>query len=120
MALELSWETPYGIICGNAHAIVRDVDIIKKVNRVWHEYDENEPGVPNPNNEWIETREFVVKFRVKIWADKDAYDDDKSYIGGFNGRFNLNKNTGKTQYNLVKQCYEQLKTAEGWTDAIDC
>jgi len=120
MALQVEWETPYGIVCNNAYAIVRNVEVSKEVNRVWHEYDENEPGVPNPNNEWIETKEFVIKFRVKIWSDKDAYDNDKSFIGGFNGRFNIDTAGSKNQYNLVKQCYQILKTAEGWTNATDC
>ena len=120
MALQLEWETPYGIVCDNAYATVVDVTTNKIVNRVWHEYDENEPGVPNPNNEWIVTKDFVVKYNVKIWSDKNAYDEDATAIGGYNGRLLINKNHGKTQYNLVKQCYLDLKTQDGWTDATDC
>ena len=120
MALQLEWETPYGIVCDNAYATVVDVTTNKIVNRVWHEYDENEPGVPNPFNEWVVTKEFEVRFKVKVWADKDAYDEDKSAIGGFNGRFNIDTAGSKNQYNLIKQCYLKLKTADGWTDATDC
>ena len=120
MALQVEWETPYGITCNNGYATIETLNTSKQVDRTWQEYDENEPGVPNPNNEWIVTKEFIVKYNVRVWADKDAYDEDKAAIGGYNGRLVINKNTGKTQYNLVKQCYLDLKTQDGWTDATDC
>ena len=97
MALQVEWEADSGIVCDEAYAIVKNLQVTKE-----------------------ESKEFLVRFKVKIWASKIAYDNDKANIDAINGRINVNKNNGKTQYNIIKQCYEELKTLEGWTDAIDC
>jgi hypothetical protein len=120
MALRLSWPTPYGHTFTEAHAIIQDARLEKRIDKVWVEYDENEPGVPNPNNEWVSTKTYPVNYKVKIWISEDAYNDDVSFISGFNGRFEIDVAGTKNQYNIVKQCYVHLKAQDGWTDAVDC
>ena len=120
MALRVSWPTPYGHTFENAYAIIQDARFEKDVQSQWIEYDENEPGVPNPNNEWVHTKTYPVNYKVKIWISEDAYNEDASPIGGFKGRFEVNVAAAKTQNNIIKQCYIHLKDQDGWTDAVDC
>ena len=109
MALTIEYETHYGITCDYAHCIVKDA----RVNKEAH-ITEDEDG------EEVTTYTFDVHYNGKIFASDDAYDDGASPIGGFNGRFEMNKAGSKNQYNIVKQCYLHLKGQEGFTDGTDC
>ena len=102
MALEVQWETPYGITCNNAHVIVQGAHIEKET-----EDDESY---------------FLMRFEVKVWSDLTAYNDKKSPIGGDNFYFQLDTDdTDADQFNPIKQCYEHIKTLSGiWEGAIDC
>ena len=120
MALRVSWPTPYGHTFENAYAIIQDARFEKDVQSQWVEYDPEDDGSPNPNNEWVHTKTYPVNYKVKIWISEEAYNDGSSFIGGFNGRFEVNVAATKAQYNIIKQCYIHLKDQDGWTDAVDC
>jgi hypothetical protein len=32
----------------------------------------------------------------------------------------MSESAAKTQYNIIKQCYEDLKTKDGFTEGVDC
>ena len=100
MALRIEYVTPYGITCSQAHCVV-----------VGATCDREQRDGP---------KTYKVHFNGRIYADVQAYDDDKSPIGGFNGSFELNSGDSKNQYNLVKQCYEHLKTMSGFDAGVDC
>jgi len=110
MALEVQWETPYGITCNNAYAIVENAHIERRTE----DYDDE--------GTLIERTHFVIRFKVKVWSDLTAYNDKKSFIGGQNFQFELDTDDeDDDQYNAIKQCYEHIKTLPGlWEDAIDC
>ena len=57
--------------------------------------------------------------RQQIYADQTAYDNDKSPIGGFNGSFELYDGDKKNHYNIVKQCYMNLKEQDLFANGID-
>tara|TARA_B110001454_G_scaffold188393_1_gene186362 strand:+ start:2089 stop:2382 length:294 start_codon:yes stop_codon:yes gene_type:complete len=97
MALTLSWPTPYGHTFTQAHAVIQDARLEK-----------------------VESQTYPVNYKVKIWINETAYNDGASFISGFNGRFEIDTAGSKNQYNIVKQCYINLKLQEGWTDATDC
>ena len=109
MALRIEYETHYGITCEQAHCIVRDARVNKEV-----EITEDEDG------EEVSTTIFDIHYNGKIFASEDAYTDGASPIGGFNGRFEMDNGAAKTQYNLVKQCYINLKTMDGFESGTDC
>lgn len=110
MALEVQWETPYGITCNNAYVIVHDAHIEKKTE----DYDDE--------GTLIERTHFVIRFKVKVWSDLTAYNDKKSFIGGQNFQFELDTDdTDADQFNPIQQCYEHIKTLPGiWENTIDC
>ena len=101
MALTIEYETHYGITCESAHCIVKDARVNKEVD---------EEGVAT----------FDIHYNGKIFASLTAYTDGASPIGGFNGRFELDSGAAKTQYNLIKQAYLDLKAMDGFTDGVDC
>ena len=101
MALRIDYETQYGIDCNYAHCIVINARVSKKVD---------EEGVAT----------FDIHYNGKIFATDDAYADGASPIGGFNGKFEMDKGGTKKQYNIIKQCYLHLKEQEGFSDGTDC
>tara|TARA_B100000029_G_scaffold444553_1_gene464407 strand:+ start:344 stop:673 length:330 start_codon:yes stop_codon:yes gene_type:complete len=109
MALRIEYETNFGITCEQAHCIIRDARVDKKV-----EITEDE------NGDEISTTTFDVYYNGKIFASVSAYEDEASAVGGFNGRFELDTAASKNQYNLIKQAYLHLKTMDGFTDGTDC
>ena len=109
MALRIDYETHYGIDCNYAHCIVKDARVNKEV-----ETTEDE------NGDEVTTTTFDIHYNGKIFASLTAYTDGASPIGGFNGRFELNTAGAKTQYNLIKQAYLDLKAMDGFTDGVDC
>ena len=108
MALRISVETPYRITCAEAHCVIQDVRIDKREV----EYD--------TEGELVTPKSFTVQYSGLIWATEGAYGDGGSPVSGFNFDFPLNDNGGKTQYNLVKQSYLNLKTRDGFQDGEDC
>jgi len=113
MALRIEYETHYGITCDYAHCIVKDARVTKEEHRSFEENDEGEQVETS-------TYTFEVSYGGKIFASEDAYDEGASPIGGFNGQFDLDNGAAKTQYNLIKQSYLDLKTKDGFTDGTDC
>ena len=109
MALRIEYETHYGITCDDAHCIVKDARVNKEV-----ETTEDE------NGDEVTTTTFDIHYNGKIFASLTAYTDGASPIGGFNGKFELDSGAAKTQYNLIKQAYLDLKTMDGFTDGVDC
>ena len=109
MALRIEYETHYGITCEQAHCIVKEARVNKEV-----EITEDE------NGDEISTTTFDIHYSGKIFASLTAYTDGASPIGGLNGRFELNDSGAKTQYNLIKQAYLDLKAMDGFTDGVDC
>jgi len=101
MALRIEYETHYGITCEYAHCIVKDTRVNKEVD---------EEGVVT----------FDIHYNGKIFASLSAYEDGASPIGGFNGKFEMDKGGTKKQYNIIKQCYLHLKEQEGFSDGTDC
>ena len=97
MALELDYETEYGITLDNAYAKITDVN-----------FDNGH------NNEGLE-----VNFRVMIYVSESAKEEDKPAIARHDFIMPLSIANAKTQYNLLKQGYLHLKTMDGFTDAID-
>ena len=97
MALELSYETDYGINLESAYAKITDVSV---------DNADNDEGVE-------------VNFHVRIYTSESAKEDGKPAISGYSFSMPFNVNNGKTQYNLLKQGYLHLKTLDGFTDAID-
>jgi len=101
MALEIDYNTNFGILCRDAICVIFDT-------RCYREID-------------IEgNKMFPIEYNGKIYANAEAYADGATPVGGFNGRFLMNESATKTQYNIIKQCYEDLKTKDGFTDGIDC
>ena len=100
MALTLSLETAFGLTCAEAHAVIKDFTMEKKVA---------EDG----------TKSFPVTYRGLIFMNVSAYTGDKSAITGFNYQFPLDVTDGADQENLLKQCYLNLKTQTGFTNAVD-
>ncbi len=108
MALKIEYETPYGITCEYAHCVIVGATCGKEIESNMVEDEE------------IETRTYPIHYQGKIYVSDDAYVDGASPIGGFNGSFLMDVSDAKTQYNIIKQCYEDLKTKDGFTEGVDC
>lgn len=109
MALKIEYETNYGITCEYAHCVIVETRCNKEIQK---EMDEND--------EEIVTKTYPVQYNGKIYANANAYADDASPVGGFNGNFLMTESAAKTQYNIMKQCYLNLKTQDGFTEGVDC
>ena len=108
MALRISIDTTYKITCDEAHCIIRNAHFEKRRAEYDGEENETQPATCN------------VEYSGLIYATEDAYDDGGSPVSGFNFKFPLITNEGKTQYNLLKQAYLHLKEQEGYQDGEDC
>jgi len=106
--LKVEYETEFGITCDYAYCVIVDARVDKRVD------------ITGEGDDEVKVNSFTVKYRGKVYASDDAYEQDASAISGFNGDFELDTANAKTQYNLLKQCYLHLKTQEGFTDAVDC
>ena len=100
MALRVSIETDFGLTCAEAQAVIREFRMDKEVA---------EDG----------TKSFTITYGGLVFMDASAYTSDKSPITGFNYRFPLDVTDGADQENLLKQCYLNLKTQEGFTEGVD-
>ena len=101
MALKIEYETNYGITCDEAICVIVDTRCNKEIDTEGN-------------------KTFPVQYNGKIYASEDAYADDASPIGGFNGKFEMTEAGAKTQYNIIKQCCIDLKTQDGFTEGVDC
>ena len=108
MALRIEYETPYGITCEYAHCVVVNTRCDKEIE------------ITLVDGEEVETKTYPIHFDGKIYASESAYDDGSSPIGGFGGNFEMTESAAKTQYNIIKQCYLNLKTQDGFTEGVDC
>jgi len=98
MALELDYEhKELGVILPNVYA---------KIARASFDNMENNDGV-------------IVEYKVKFYKNESAKEDGEHPFSGKRFTTTLDIGNGKTQYNLLKQCYLHLKTQEGFTEAID-
>ena len=108
MALRVSVETDHRITCEAAHCIIKEI----RMDKMNVEYDKD--------GEILRPKSFTIQYSGLIWATEGAYGDGGSPVKGFNFDFPLNVNEGKTQYNLLKQSYLDLKTRDGFQDGEDC
>ena len=98
MALELDYEhNELGVILPNVYA---------KIARASFNNMENDDGV-------------TVKYKVKLYKNEEAKVNGEHPFDGKGFITTLDISNGKTQFNLLKQCYLHLKTQTGFTDAID-
>ena len=100
MALTLSIETAFGLTCAEAHAVIKEFRMEKKVS---------EDG----------SKSFTVTYGGLVFMDVSTYTGSKSAITGFNYQFPLDITDGADQENLLKQCYLNLKTQAVFTNAVD-
>ena len=105
MALKVEYETEFGITCDYAYCVIDGAHMLKST-----ELGEDDGKVNT----------FFVKYKGRVYASDDAYEQNASAIGHFSYALELDKANAKTQYNLLKQCYLHLKTQDGFTDAVDC
>ena len=103
MALRIEYVTPYGITCESAYCVVVNARCVREDD-------------PSSVGDFV----YPVVYNGKIYASESAYNNGSSAIGGFNGRFELDVAAAKTQYNIIKQCYLDLKTEDGFTESEDC
>tara|TARA_Y100000592_G_scaffold91944_1_gene152852 strand:+ start:5649 stop:5954 length:306 start_codon:yes stop_codon:yes gene_type:complete len=100
MALTVAIETAFGLSCADAHVVIREFRMDKEVD------DEG-------------NKSFTVTYGGLIFMDEDAYTGGKSPVTGLNYQFPLDVTDGADQENLLKQCYLNLKTQDGFEDATD-
>lgn len=105
MGLKIDYVSNYGVTCTDAICVIVDVYTVKQF-------------IVNADDSI--TKNFTINYNGKIYASQAAYDADASPIGGFNSNFNLDVAAAKTQYNIIKQCYVNLKTLSGFTSGVDC
>ena len=100
MALTISLDTGIGVSFDTAHAVIREFRMEKV-------YDDEG------------NKSFVVHYAGLIFVDVEKYTANKSPVSGFNYIFNLDVTDEADQHNLLKQCYINLKTQEGFTEGVD-
>lgn len=100
MALTQSIETTYGLIHTSSHIVISEFRMNKEIA---------EDG----------TKTFSVEYGGLVYVDEAKYTADKSPISGFNFSFPLVITEAADQTNLLKQCYLNLKTQDGFTNAVD-
>ena len=107
MALRLVYETEQGINCPEAHCVITRVKCLKKYS----------PGL-NDGDADIVT--FKMRYNGEIYYNEQSYLDNKSPVAGLNIQYDLEMGEDANQYNIIKQCYEHLKTVAGFENGVDC
>ena len=98
MALELDYEhEQLGVTLPNVYA---------KIVRADFDNTENDEGV-------------TVRYTIKLYKNESAKESGEHPFGGKSYTTTLNIGNGKTQYNLLKQCYLHLKEQDGFTESVD-
>ena len=105
MGLKIDYVTDYGITCNDAICVMSNSMTSKET-------------IVNADGSL--TKVFKINYNGKIYASQAAYEANAAPIGGFGNGFDLDASAGKTQYNIIKQCYLNLKTITGFTDGVDC
>jgi hypothetical protein len=105
MGLKIDYVTDYGITCNDAICVMANTMTSKET-------------IINADGSL--TKVFKINYNGKIYASQAAYEANAAPIGGFGNGFDLDASAGKTQYNIIKQCYLNLKTITGFTDGVDC
>lgn len=96
MALQLAYETPYGISLPEAYWKINDCMI-----------GQDDEG------------RYIIQASIAVYANAEARGQEVAPIGGGNMQMTLDMES-EEQKNVVAQLYEFLKTQEGFEDAIDC
>ena len=109
MALRISYTTEHGITCPDAYCIIKHTTIEKVRTTTF-----------DANDEEIPTDTFHVIYSGYVYSTEANYLADKSAITSFHGNFELDVAGSKNQYNLLKQCYNHVKTHPDFVGAIDC
>tara|TARA_A100000164_G_scaffold376081_1_gene412396 strand:+ start:255 stop:587 length:333 start_codon:yes stop_codon:yes gene_type:complete len=109
MALRISYTTEHGITCPDAYCIIKN-SAIEKVRET----------VTVDGGDDIHTDTFYVIYSGFVYSTEANYLADKSAITSFHGNFELDVAGSKNQYNLLKQCYNHVKTQPDFSGAIDC
>jgi len=100
VALKITMDSDIGLTMTDAHAVIQSF-MMKKAK--------TEDG----------SSVFTVKYSGLVWVDASKYASDKQAVVGFNYEFALDVDANQDQYNLLKQCYLNLKTQEGFSDGVD-
>ena len=101
MALTVGMETNYGISISSGHAVIREFALLKHITP--------EDGV----------KHFDLHYSGAVWYDEEKYTSGKAAMVGFNYTFALDVTNEADQHNILKQCYNHLKTQDGFTDGVD-
>ena len=104
MALRIVYDTTHGINCPEAHCVISRTKCFK---RETHGTDENDAA-------------FRMTYNGEIYYDEQSYLDGKTPVAGFNMEYELDINDDANHYNIVKECYEHLKTVAGFDNGVDC
>tara|TARA_R100000388_G_C7239210_1_gene160051 strand:- start:309 stop:599 length:291 start_codon:yes stop_codon:yes gene_type:complete len=96
MALRITYETDHGINCSQAHCVISRARCIK--------------GEAN----------FTLTYNGEIYYNEQSYSDGKTPVAGFEMEYELDTNTDANHYNIIKECYEHLKTVNGFENGVDC
>lgn len=107
MALRLAYDTEQGVNCPEAHCVITRVKCLKKYS----------PGL-NDGDDDIAT--FKIRYNGQIYYNEQAYLDKKSPVAGLNIEYDLNISDDANHYNIMKECYEHLKTVNGFENGVDC
>jgi hypothetical protein len=102
MALEMSYDTSFGLTCAEAYWVIREGQIMTQ----WDE----ETGV----------KSVIFAGQIIIYADKAAMTAGKQPVGGGNLSFPLDLGGDADQHNLLKAAYEYIKTLDEFSEAVDC
>ena len=104
MALQIQYTTASGIDVISAHCIIRNAMVEKKITI---------------QNDTV-TKTLEVTYDGVIYSSASSYEKNESPLGGFGFSFEFDNASTKQQFNLIKQCYLNLKTQDGFTDGTDC
>ena len=100
MALTVSIDTGIGASFSSAHAVITEFSMMKQ-------YDAEG------------NKTFTVTYAGLIYVDASKYTAGKSAASAFSFTFALDVTDDADQHNLLKQCYLNLKTQNGFTDGVD-
>lgn len=100
MALTVSIDTGIGMTFESGHAVIKDFHMERR-------FDASGNKV------------FTISYKGRVFMNEAMYDAGKAAVAGFNYEFNLVVGDDADQHNLLKLCYLNLKTQEGFTEGVD-
>tara|TARA_R110002020_G_C16272863_1_gene771246 strand:+ start:930 stop:1256 length:327 start_codon:yes stop_codon:yes gene_type:complete len=108
MGLKIEYETPAGIPCPDAYALISGLRVEKQ-------------EVKDDGDDSNIHHDFLVSYNGKIYFNQEMRKENRSPVGGVNGQFILSEGDKKNHYNILKQAYLHLKdTDEMFANAEDC